>query len=221
MLLISATPSPFARKVRIALIEKGIAFEQQDEIPWHADTQTPRHNPLEQLPILIPEGGEPVFESTFILEWLEHFYPEPALVPADPLGVIEAKRVATIAEGVMDATVLLFFEAQRASPSAEWTRRQLRKVRGGLNDLNRRLGSGAWFVGEDFGIADIAVVAMLGMQDVAADVGMLVLWQAIDPDLREWRASHANLARFEADNRDRPSVRATAPVMFPLAEAVV
>ena len=46
MILISATPSPFARKVRIALMEKGVPFTLQNEVPWHADTQTSRHNPL-------------------------------------------------------------------------------------------------------------------------------------------------------------------------------
>ena len=42
--LISATPSPYARKNRIALLEKGIPFELQSEIPWHAATETPKYN---------------------------------------------------------------------------------------------------------------------------------------------------------------------------------
>jgi hypothetical protein len=49
--LISATPSPYARKVRIQLAEKGIPFELITEVPWNADTQTPRYNPLEKLPV--------------------------------------------------------------------------------------------------------------------------------------------------------------------------
>lgn len=64
MILISATPSPFARKVRIALLEKGVPFTLQNEVPWHADTLTGLYNPLEQLPVLIPDNGQPVFEST-------------------------------------------------------------------------------------------------------------------------------------------------------------
>ncbi len=118
MILISASPSPFARKVRIAMIEKGIAFTLQNEVPWHANTQTPRYNPLEQLPILIPDDGDPVFESTYLMDWLEHRYPEPSMLPADPALAMEAKLVHTIAEGVADATVLLFWEMQRANKSA-------------------------------------------------------------------------------------------------------
>lgn len=132
MLLISATPSPFARKVRISLLEKGVPFEMQNEVPWHADTATPRYNPLEQLPVLIPDEGEPIYESTYIMEWLEHRYPEPSMLPVDAAGILEAKRIQVLAEGVMDATVQLFFEIQRDHPSREWSRRQLRKVTGGL-----------------------------------------------------------------------------------------
>ena len=151
MILISATPSPFARKVRIALIEKGVPFEVRDEIPWHGDTETPQYNPLEQLPILIPDEGEPVYESTYILEWIEHVYPDPPLLPADGAGVLEAKRIAVLAEGVMDAIVHLFFEFQRPAPSDPWIARQLRKLRGGMRELDRRLGDRRYFFADQFG----------------------------------------------------------------------
>ena len=221
MILISATPSPFARKVRIALLEKGIAFETRNEVPWHADTATPHYNPLEQLPVLIPDDGEPLYESTFILEWLEHEHPQPPLLPEDAAGRFLAKRIQVIAEGVMDATVQLFFERQREHPSLEWARRQLRKVYGGLHDLDQRLGDRQFFVGERFGLADIAVISVLGMQDTAHDTGMIDWWQTLDPASTTWRGRYGNLKRFEAQLRNRASVRDTAPVMFQLQEKIV
>ena len=69
--LISATPSSYARKVRIALAEKGIEFELITEVPWDSTTQTPRYNPLEKLPILLLEDSGSVYESFYILEYLE------------------------------------------------------------------------------------------------------------------------------------------------------
>ncbi len=221
MILISATPSPFARKVRMALIEKGIAFTLQNEVPWHADTQTPRYNPLEQLPILIPDDGDPVFESTFLMDWLEHKYPEPSMLPADPERVLEAKLIHTIAEGVADATVLLFWEMQREHISTEWAQRQLRKVKGGLTDLNRRVGDREFFVDDRFGLADIAVIALLGMQDIVINTGMITAWQNFAPDMDDWNVLYPNLERFDAHHRDRPSVKQTAPFMFDLAEKIV
>ena len=221
MILISATPSPFARKVRMALIEKGIAFTLQNEVPWHADTQTPRYNPLEQLPILIPDDGDPVFESTFLMDWLEHKYPEPSMLPADPERVLEAKLIHTIAEGVADATVLLFWEMQREHISTEWAQRQLRKVKGGLTDLNRRVGDREFFVDDRFGLADIAVIALLGMQDIVINTGMITAWQNFAPDMDDWNVLYPKLERFDAHHRDRPSVKQTAPFMFDLAEKIV
>lgn len=99
MILISATPSPFARKVRIALMEKGVPFTLQNEVPWHHDTQTICYNPLEQLPVLIPDDAPPVFESSHIMEWIEWRYPAPPLLPAAPEAALEAKQVQVISEG--------------------------------------------------------------------------------------------------------------------------
>jgi glutathione S-transferase len=61
----------------------------------------------------IPDDGPPVYELTYIMEWLEYRYPEPLMLPAEPEAVMEAKLVQVIAEGVMDATVQLFWEMQR------------------------------------------------------------------------------------------------------------
>lgn len=221
MLLISATPSPFARKIRIAMIEKGLDCQMQNEVPWHSDTQTPEFNPLEQLPILIPDDGEPVYESSFILEWLEFHYPEPPLLSSNLKEKLETKRVQVLAEGVMDSTALLFFERQREHPSLEWTKRQLRKVAGGLKELDRRLGSQAYFAGSEFSLADIAVISVLGMQDVVEDTKVADYWRSIEPTMLSWRTIYPNLMRFENSMKLRPSVQATAPIMFELTEKVV
>ena len=221
MILISATPSPFARKVRISMIEKGIPYTVQNEVPWHADSITSRYNPLEQLPILIPEDGDPVFESTYLMDWLEYKYPKPSMLPDDPEQAMEAKLVHTIAEGVADATLLLFWEMQRESISSEWASRQLRKVKGGLTDLNRRVGDREFAVGNRFGLADIAVIALLGMQDTVIESQMIPAWQKFAPDMDAWNKLYPNLKRFEAHHRDRPSVKETAPFMFDLAEKIV
>jgi glutathione S-transferase len=55
--LISATPSPYARKVRIALHEKAIAFELVTEVPWNHDASVPRFNPLGRIPVLLLNDG--------------------------------------------------------------------------------------------------------------------------------------------------------------------
>lgn len=126
--LISATPSPYARKVRIALQEKNLPFALKTEVPWDNTTQTPKYNPLEKLPVLIFNDGTPaVYESHFILEWLETKHPEPSLLPSieDADDRLLVKKIEVVVDGICDALVLSFFEKQRDEDkqSKPWTDR--------------------------------------------------------------------------------------------------
>ena len=114
--LISATPSAYARINRIALIEKGIDFELQNEVPWDATTQTPQFNPLEKLPILILEDGSSLYDSAHIQEWIIQRYADkqPSLMPEGFDEGFKARQIQVLAEGHMDAMALRFFEVSRA-----------------------------------------------------------------------------------------------------------
>lgn len=128
--LISATTSPYARKVRVALAEKGISFKLQTEVPWDSTTQTPQYNPLEKLPVLILDDGKTaVYESHFILEWLEAKYPATPMLPADLDDRLFAKQVEVLCDGVCDALVLAFWERHREADkqSGPWTARYGRR----------------------------------------------------------------------------------------------
>ena len=181
--LISATPSPYARKVRITLLEKSIPFTLQTEVPWDSTTKTKLYNPLEKLPVLIPADGEPVYESSFILEWIEANYPKPPLFPASKTSELLAKQIQVIADGMCDACVLMFFEKQREHPSQEWTSRQRRKLEGGMKALSRYVGDKEFIVDDTFGLADIAAGAVLGYLKVRLES---YDWQAEYPDLKRY-----------------------------------
>jgi glutathione S-transferase len=199
--LISATPSPYARKVRIQLAEKNIPFELITEVPWNSDTRTPRYNPLEKLPVLLCPDGSSVFESRYINEWIELKHPEPALVPKDVDGVLAVKRYEVIADGACDALVLMFFENARDEDkrSRPWAERQRRKVDGALRELARAVGDEPYCHGGRFSQADIAVGTLLGYLGVR--------WPTI-----AWRDMYPNLARLSDRLEQRPSFAATRPV---------
>ncbi len=204
--LISATPSPYARKVRIALIEKCIPFTLQTEVPWHGDTATPAYNPLEKLPVLITGDGAGIYESRFILEWLEVMHPQPALLPEEPLAALAARQVEVICDGICDATVLLFFERQRENPSEPWVARQRRKVDGGLGALARLASAGA--IGQGFGLAEICA-------------GTVLRYLAVRYPEHPWRDEYPVLAALSDGLELRPSFAATVPVPQMITEAVV
>lgn len=208
--LISATPSPYARKVRIALAEKGIPFELATEVPWDSTTITPRYNPLEKLPVLVLEDGSSVYESSLILEYLEFKYPTPPLVSADGEERLAARKFEVLCDGVCDAVVLTFFERRRPveCQSSEWAARQRRKIEGGVQEMSRLIGDREWAVGHQFGLGDIAVGTALGYLNVRfAEFG--------------WRGQYPALSAFSERMEQRPSFASTRPVAQHISDAVV
>ena len=207
--LISATPSPYARKVRIAMVEKGIPFELLTEVPWDSTTTTPRHNPLEKLPVLLLDDGSSVYESSFILEYLELKHPEPPLLPKDMAGHLAARKLEVLCDGICDAVVLSLLENTRANgPSPEWLARQRRKIEGGMAEMAKLVGQQRWAVGDGFSLGDIAVGT------AAAYVSLrFAPWS--------WRPLHPDLARFSDRLEARPSFRDSAPVAQVITDRVM
>lgn len=213
MKLINNGPSPFGRKVMIALREKGIPFELEWDIPWHEDTTVPQYNPLEQLPILVSDSGEFVYESSHILAWLEWRYPTPPLVPADPAAVIRMRLFQVLSVGVMDAIVRINFELARppAHHSSAWLARQKRKLVGGTREIARLLGDGEFAVGGSLSHADLEIGSVYGHLDFLTR-SIPELGQIFENDL-PWRRSYPNLSRYIDRLEERPSFKAAPPFM--------
>lgn len=225
--LISATPSPYARKVRITLAEKTIPFKLQTEVPWDSTTQTPQYNPLEKLPVLIPaNGAKPVYESHFILDWIEAKHPDPPMLPKDTDDRLFAKQVEVIADGkkphqekyssiltvagICDALVLCFFEKQREQPSEPWRARQMRKVEGGLQALASFVdqSDGKFLIGGKLTLADVAAGSVLGY--------MAVRW----PD-HPWMSQYPQLKKYWEGLDQRESFAATRPSPQKISDPIV
>lgn len=207
--LISATPSPYARKVRIALAEKALPFELLTEVPWDSTTSTPQYNPLEKLPVLILEDGSSVYESSYILQYLELKYPHQPLLPHDIDGQLAARKLEVLCDGVCDAVVLSLFEKQRAGGgSPEWLARQRRKIDGGIAEMAKMVGSQTWAVGDRFSLGDIAVGTALGY--------LSVRFQELP-----WRDKYPNLAGFSDRLEQRPSFKNTVPYAQTITDKVM
>ncbi|MGI4941984.1 MAG: glutathione S-transferase C-terminal domain-containing protein, partial [Janthinobacterium lividum] len=180
------------------------------EVPWDSTTQTPRHNPLEKLPVLLLEDGGSVYESRFILEWIEAKHPEPPMLPEDLDARLFARRVEVVVDGVCDALVALFWERNRDpdKQSAEWQARQMRKVDGGMRALAEWAGTRAFVVGERFGLADIATGTVCRYLDVRF------------PDY-PWRRNHPDLSDYSDRMERRPSFQGSVPVAQRISDKVV
>jgi glutathione S-transferase len=158
------------------------------------------HNPLGKIPVLLtPEDGA-IFDSKVIVEYAEAKWPAPPLLPLDAMQRVATRQVEAVADGVCDAVVLIVLERARpeALRSADWVARQRAKVEAGLADAEGRLGSRDWFVGDTFGLADIAAGCMLGYLDLRLPE---FAWRTVAPRLANW---------FEKVGA-RESFRATRP----------
>ena len=98
MILIIAKPSPYARKARIAILEKGIECDIVVDNPWLPDTQVTSANPLGKVPALILDDNSVVHDSKVIIEYLETLNLEPRLLPVDPNLRITHKQIEVIAD---------------------------------------------------------------------------------------------------------------------------
>jgi glutathione S-transferase len=199
MKLIASTTSPFARKVRIVLAEKNIPFEFIIDIPWNADTEVPKFNPLGKVPVLLKEDGEALYDSRVIVEYLEDIKPWPLLIPVDAVDRIAVKQWEALADGVADAAAAIFIERKRpeAQQSPDWISRQMSKIENGLAALETAM-RGPWCTGNAFTLADIAVGSTLGYLDLRfADL--------------QWREQHERLQGLMTSLSARDSFRQTLP----------
>ena len=203
MRLVVATPSPFARKARIALLEKGLRHETVVHNPWQADIAA---NPLGKVPALILADGGVVHDSSVIVEYLEALGAPPRLIPADPRLRVAHRQIEAIADGICDAVVLIVTERSRppAQQSAAWIERQARKLPRALDELERLLGSGESFTAHGFGLAEIATGCALGYLDLRHPV-------------LDWRAGRPGLAALALRLGERASFKATLPSPQPVA----
>jgi glutathione S-transferase len=202
MKLVTSLTSPYGRKVRVVLLEKKIPFQLQVENPWQADSVVPSLNPLGKVPVLVLEGGESVFDSRVIVEYLDHVSPVAHLIPGEPKTRMVVRGVEALADGVTDAAVAVYLERKRAAAqqSGDWLVLQEKTLFRGLEALSEALGEKPWYLGNSMTLADVACGCMLGYLDLRfADMA--------------WRGAHPNLARLFDKLMSRASFRETVPVV--------
>ncbi len=200
MKLIIAKPSPYARKARVALIEKAIDFETVVENPWLPDTNIANSNPLGKIPALVLDDGRVIHDSKVIVEYIETLNAPPPLIPSSPELRIAHKQIEVIADGISDAVVLIRLEGTRPASmqSADWIARQRRKIEQGVAELSRLLNDRQWFTDAGFALGDLTTGCTLGFLDFRF------------PEFN-WRPQAPNLERLFRRLSDRPSFAQTMP----------
>ena len=191
--------SPYAQKVKIALAEKGIAFETRipDIVGGSNLDEFAALNPRLEVPTLI-DGDTTVFDSTVILEYLEDRWPTPPLLPRSPAERARVRMIEDVCDTYYEAINWGLMEV-----------RAFRRATGALADrlcaraaeqtaavnawLERKLGTSPYFNGDAFGWGDLAVAPAVAGATLNGNPP----------------AAGSRLATWFARAQDRPSVAAT------------
>ena len=202
MTLFHNPASPFVRKVRVLLIETGqldrVALHGCMPTPVNPDAQVVQDNPVGKIPALRLADGSVLHDSRVILDYFDHQHVGNPLIPRDGSARWRRLTLASMADGIMDAAVLVRYEtAMRPAEKHwdQWLEEQRNKIHRTLAELE---SDAIAELASHFDIAAISVACALGYLDFR------------HPDL-QWRASNPKLADWYAGVSQRPSMLETQP----------
>jgi glutathione S-transferase len=199
MILRSSPPSPFGRKIKIALSVLNMSDKVTVQITdAMSETDTIRQqNPLGKIPCLILEEGQAVFDSRVILEYIDLAAGGGKIIPLEAKQRIEALTLQALADGIMDAGIVQRYETVFRTPemyNEKWLAYQREKVSRSLAFLEK--APPTWQGVPHVGI--ITLACALGYQDFRFK--------------GEWRLTHPKLVAWLDDFAARvPSFETTKP----------
>jgi glutathione S-transferase len=149
------------------------------------------------------EGGEAVFDSGVIVEYLDTLSPVGKLIPSTGRERAEVRTWEALADGVLDALITIRLEntwsgRKPEQRSAAWCERQMTKIHASLKAMDTALGDKPWCSGNHYSLSDIALGCVTGYLDFRF------------PDI-DWRAGHRHLARHHDKLAARQSFIDTEP----------
>jgi glutathione S-transferase len=200
MKLLSSPPSPFARKVRVLALEKGLGerLEVIEAHPWPEPTAIIEFNPLGKVPTLILDDGSCLYDSPVICEYLDSLDPRSPLIPDRGAVRWRVLRLQALADGILDAAVNLVLEQRR--PEAHRSSAMQKRFTLAIQRSFERLPGELAVADERFDLGQIAAACAVGYVEFRLpDCN----FGTDEPRIRGW------WTRIQL----RPSLLATRPVL--------
>lgn len=206
--------SPWCRKVRLALAEKGLGVDLVETRPWERPRDLVRLNPAGETPVLVEADGRVVVDSTVICEYLEEAYPEHPLLPRRLDERAEARRLvawfdgrfrAEVTETLLDEKVMSRMRRDGV-PDSAYIRIGAANLRAHLEYVAQLADRRNWLAGESLTLADFAAAGHLSCLDYIGAVE----WGAF-PAARNWYARIKSRPAFRSLLSDHvPGIPAAA-----------
>jgi glutathione S-transferase len=193
--------SNYYNVVKLALLEKGVSFEE--ELAWLGETDSTA-SPLGKVPYVLTDDG-PLSESTVILEYIEACYPQRPLLPAHPYQAAKARELARYIELHLELVARnlypeAFFGGKVSDSLKAAIRPQLEK---GAAGLAGRVKFAPFIAGAEFTLADCAAVVHLPLVSSASKIiyGDDVLAQLPLRDYHKRLGERPSVQKVHADRR--------------------
>lgn len=198
MKLFYAGTSPYARKVRMLLIEKDIEDRVEPVFanPFEASAELEAANPLGKVPALVLDDGGVLYDSPVICAYLDSLNETPRLIPPDGSERWTTLRREALADGIIDAAFAMVMEGRR--PEAERSASWLDRWTGGILRSTAAVEDEIENYGETLTLGHIGLGAALGYLDFRL------------PEL-DWRAGRPKVEAWFTAFRQRPSMAGTDP----------
>ncbi|XP_016455667.1 putative glutathione S-transferase [Nicotiana tabacum] len=191
--LLGVSLSPFSRRVEWALKIKGVEYEFIEEDLQNKSPLLLQSNPVHQkIPVLI-HNGKPISESMIILEYIDETFEGPSILPKDPYDRALARFWANFLDVKCITTIgkALFGKGEESDKAKEESS-ELLKI------LDNELKDKKFFVGDNFGFADIAANLMafwLGILEEAS--GVILVTSEKFPNFCAWKDEYINCSQVK------------------------
>jgi glutathione S-transferase len=205
--------SPFCRKVRLCLAEKKIEVELVEERYWEHSSEFLKRNPAGKVPILRIDGLT-LTESLPICEYIEETRPEPALIPQDPAGRHEVRRLIGWFDDKFHAEVTSKLLYERVNkkvmklgyPDSANVKAGAKAIRYHLKYMTWLLDHRRWLAGDVMTLADFSAAAHISALDYTSDVD----WDSHEV-VRDWYAKIKSRPAFRSILADQVPGQAPPP----------
>jgi glutathione S-transferase len=183
--------NPFSRKVRLALLEKRIAFKVYTENVWERREEFIALNPTGEVPVLVEKNGVALSGSDAILEYLDEIQPDPPLYGTTPFERAETRRLIywfdrkfniEVTENLVTEKIMKRFLGL-GEPNSQVIRAGHTNIHTHLNYISYLVDRRNWLAGANLTAADLAASAHLSSIDYIGDVP----WNEY-PAARDWYA---------------------------------
>jgi len=201
MKLLGSLASPYTRKVRVVLAEKKIECELEVVDVQPVENPVNALNPLGKVPTLVLGDGTALYDSRVIAEFLDARSPIGRLIPDETRDRVAVRRWEALADGVLDAGLLVRYETQRKEleRSQAWSDKQVARMQRALAAMAKDLEGRPWCHNDRYSLADIALGCCLGWLDFRR------------PGELDWHREYPPLAQHYRKLMERAAFADTAP----------